>query len=240
MDVLRPGEGPLLCTATSATGLPCTHHEVEGMEFCVFHMPDDALDEAEEITGWKRCRHKFPGPDCCRAAAVRNTEPPRCKTHGANRGSLSSRHAATRTIENSAADHLATVMSREGEKWLKAQPVTNPLIELQALAGRMLAMEQHLVKRVGRLKEDQWRWSGTRTGEQVRAEILLLERAQERLHRILVDMTRLGIEDRLARVDEIWVTTIERALIAALEASGLDLTGQHKAREVLRLQLEAG
>jgi hypothetical protein len=53
-------------------------------------------------------------------------------------------------------------------------------------------------------------------------------------------MTRLGIEDRLARVDEIWVATIERALIAALEASGLDLAGQHKARQVLRVQLEAG
>jgi|SRR6516164_7894178 len=240
MDVLRPGEGPLLCTSLSASGLPCTHHEVEGMEFCVWHMPDDLLEEAEEITGWKRCRRKFGEPGACHAAAVKDTVPPRCQTHGANKGSLTSRHAATRTIERSAQEHLAEVMTREGEKWLKAAPVTNPLVELQALAGRMLAMEQHLVKRVGRLREDEWRWSGTRTGEQVRAEILLLERAQERLHRILADMTRLGIEDRLARVDEIWVATIERALIAALEASGLDLAGQHKARQVLRVQLEAG
>jgi hypothetical protein len=240
MDVLRPGEGPLLCTALSASGLPCTHHEVEGMEFCVWHMPDDLLDEAEEITGWHRCRHAFPGPNACRAAAVKDTVPPRCQSHGANKGSLSSRHAASRTIERNTQDHLAEVMKREGEKWLKAPPVTNPLLELQSLAGRMLAMEQHLAKRVGRLKEDEWRWSGSRTGEQVRAEIILLERSQERLHRILVDMTRLGIEDRLARVDEIWVTTIERALVAALEASGLDLAGQHKARQVLRVQLEAG
>ena len=56
MEVLRRGEGPGLCVENSRIGVPCTHHEVLGLEYCVWHMPDDLLEEAEQITGWKRCR----------------------------------------------------------------------------------------------------------------------------------------------------------------------------------------
>jgi hypothetical protein len=76
-----------------------------------------------------------------------------------------------------------------------------------------------------------------KVGEQLRSEILLYERAQERLAKILLDIGKLGIEQMLARIDAAQYQMIERAFDLALERTGLDLVAQDDVRSVLRREL---
>jgi hypothetical protein len=54
-------------------------------------------------------------------------------------------------------------------------------------------------QRVAELRADSWRYEGA-TAEQVRAEIVLYERALDRTARVLTDIARLDIEERQMRL----------------------------------------
>jgi len=239
MDVIRRGEGPGLCSARTNQDTICTHHEVEGMEFCVWHMPEDRLEEAEEITGWQRCRRGFGTPGACRSAAVAGTVPPACKNHGANRGSKSAKHAADRIVEGRIADNLVIILAEHGEKLMNPDPIGNPFHELMDLAAEIKAFKE-LMRQVSAylVSKERIRSAHARVGEQLRAEILIYERAQERLAKILIDITRLNIEARLAAIEEAQQRTIEQAMTIAIQRAGGDLTMQDRIRRELVTELK--
>lgn len=237
MDVMRPGEGPLLCGLPTGEGTPCEHHEVEGMGACVYHMPDDMLDEAEAITNWRRCRHDFGGTDPCHDNAVKGTEPARCRKHGAARGSIPAKQAANRIVSGQIADRLVVILAEHGEKLMRPDPIGNPLTELLELAAEVKAFKEIMRSITAYLVQRADMRYGTRMGEQLRAEVVLYERAQERLGKLLMDISRLGIDARLLQLEEQQAALIERALNAALSASGLGLIEQQEARTVLRREL---
>ena len=237
MRVIRPGEGELACTWPKG----CGNHEIDGLEFCLQHMPDDLLDEAEEITHTLRCRNGYPG-STCHALALSGTSPPRCKTHGANAGGVIAKHAAGRVVEGRVQDRMAQIMAESGERLLNPKPIGNPLVELLSLAaeiGEWKTIMQEIVLYL--LSKDRIRSAHNRVGEQLRAEVLLFERAQERYAKILQDIARLGIEHRLAAIEEQQVQLVERALgVAVAKAvAGLpdSLERSEDAREVLRREL---
>lgn len=234
-----PGTGPGLCIWTHPrSGRPCTKHDIDGLEHCLWHMPDDLLDEAEEITGVRRCRHQFGAPDACHALAVTGTSPPACKNHGANAGSATRKNAAGRVVEGRITDRLVEIMGEHGEALLQPAPVGNPLAELLDLAAEMAAWKNVLRSIVAYLaSRERIRFAHDRVGEQLRAEVILYERSLERLAKILIDIAKLNIVSQLAKIEETQVAQVDRALTAALTASGLDLTAQHKARQVLRREL---
>ena len=70
-------------------------------------MPGGLLAEAEEIRGARRCRHR----SGCLQYAVAGTWPPMCKNHGANLGSVQSRQAAVRVIEERIAVRFAEILA---------------------------------------------------------------------------------------------------------------------------------
>jgi P27 family predicted phage terminase small subunit len=145
----------------------------------------------------------------------------RCKLHGGC--APSSRVAAL----NAQAEQLM---------WrYDAPPVTNPLEALTRLAGRAAAWEEEIGRRVNELRSLRYEGIG---GEQLRAEIAVMERAMDRLGRLLVDIAKLNIEERLAGVRKQTADMLERALDKALTASGLDLHGQAAAREEFRRNLK--
>lgn len=109
-----------------------------------------------------------------------------------------------------------------------AAPVTDPLSALQKLAGRAAAWEDIIGDKINDLTSIRY---STDNGEQLRAEIAVMERAMDRLGRLLVDIAKLNIEERLAGVRKQTADMLERALDQALTVSGLDLEGQAKARE---------
>lgn len=236
----RPWEGERLCAGTTRGGHPCSSHEIDGMDFCLQHMPDDMLEEAEEICGMLRCRHSFGQPDACHFYAVKNTVPPACKNHGAQVGSTTRMHAEIRAINNQAAEHLTNLMAADPGNWLEgAKAVEDPLTELLELAGRIKLMETKLCEVVAKLDMSKWRYTRDRLGEQVRAEIVLLERAQERFAHILVQIAKLNITERLAAIEQRKLQMLERAMTLALQAADVDPEKRETAIRVLRRELKA-
>ena len=121
---------------------------------------------------------------------------------------------------------------------LDVTPVGNPLEELQKLAGRVLAWEKAIGELVNRLSGI--RYESEHGGEQLRAEVALLERAMDRCERVLVAMARLNIDERLARVTERQAALVTDVIKGALDDLGIDRSGE-EVRKVMarRLRLVA-
>ena len=234
MRVIRPGEGELLCSWPPG----CKHREIDGLEFCLWHMPDELLEEAEELARAHRCRHSFPGPDACHQMAVAGTAPPRCKTHGANLGGVISKQAATREVEGRVLDRMAQIMAESGQRLLSPRRLGNPLVELLDLAAEMAEWKDIMRDIVMYLMSEQRiRSAHNRVGEQLRAEVMLFERAQERYARILLDIQKAGIEARLAAIEERQAEIVERALSLALAKAVAGLPDALERSETGRVAL---
>lgn len=232
-------EGSSLCLGKSSTKMPCANFEVEGLDFCMHHMPIEFLEEAEAVTGIIRCRHPQDGGDICASFAVRGTDPPRCKVHGANAGSAMSKRAAGAVIEGEVMDRFKEIVAENPDRLLNPPTLSDPLSELLMVCAEMKVLKNILRDRVSVLDADSWGSLSRAEEVQVRAEVILYERALERLAATLINIIKLGIEDRLAAVTSAQVQKIEQALILALEASGSDLDGQTRARKVLIRELVA-
>jgi len=213
----------------------CGNREIDGLGFCFRHVPDDLLDEAEEITGMRRCRHH----SHCVNVAREGTVPPMCPGHGAKPGSLNSKFAAARVVEGRVTDRMIEIMGENGERLMSPPPVGNPLTELLDLAAEVKEWKQILRQIVAYLfSKDRIRSSHDKVGEQLRAEVILYERAVERLAKLYMDIGRIGIEARLAAITDRQAQVIERSLNMALQASGVDIPGQDAARKVLARELK--
>lgn len=110
---------------------------------------------------------------------------------------------------------------------LDAAPVADPLEALQRLAGRALALEQAIGEMVNNLRSV--RYQTETGGEQLRAEVAVLERAMDRCGRLLVDIAKLNIEERLAKVTEIQVKLVTDALRGQLGEMGMSADAQREA-----------
>jgi hypothetical protein len=95
--------------------------------------------------------------------------------------------------------------------------VDNPLEELAMLASELILYKDFCAAEVTRL-HGEYRYEG-RSGEQLRAEVALYERSLDRTSKLLVEWAKLGIDDRLARIEEkkasIILDMIRRILLAA-------------------------
>jgi len=121
-----------------------------------------------------------------------------------------------------------------------AGPVEDPLEALLALAGEATAWKTLLGDRVARLRAEQWRWEG-RLAEQTRSEVVLYERSVDRLGRLLVDIAKLNIDERLAqarvRVSDAQAAVLLASLAAVLDSLGLGETVVARAREMLATEI---
>jgi hypothetical protein len=137
--------------------------------------------------------------------------------HGANVCAVNSKQAATREVEGRVMDRMAQIMSESGERLLNPRQLANPLVELMGLAAEMAEWKDILRDIVMYLMSEQRiRSAHNRVGEQLRAEVMLFERAQERYAKILLDISKAGIEARLAAIEERQAEIVERALSLAL------------------------
>lgn len=228
-----PGFGTALCIGTRRDGHPCGSVEVDGLEYCLHHMPGELLEEAEALTGFRRCRHDFGTPDACRFYAVRGTDPPACKNHGANEGSNQMRGAALRVINGAADARAAEIIALHGGDITSASPVEDPYRELMQLAGEMREWKNLLQGIVARLQLAQFRYAG-KVGEQIRAEIVLYERAMERLGSMLVAIAKLNLDARLVGIRQQSLDMLDRALTLAFTKAGVAPEKMEPARAVFR------
>ena len=232
----KPGFGTALCIGRRKDGQKCGSVEVEGLEYCLHHMPEDLLEEAEQLTGFKRCRKDFGTPDACRYFAVRGTEPPVCKNHGGNAGSDQMRGVGLRLINGEADKRAGEIIAEHGSELALARPVEDPYLELMQLAGEMRDWKNMLRDRVALLRPAQYRYQG-RTGEQLRAEIVLYERAMERLGQMLVAIAKLNLDARLVGIRQQTLEMLDRALTQAFTKAGVPPEKAIEARETFRKHL---
>lgn len=118
-----------------------------------------------------------------------------------------------------------------------AAPVADPLEALQRLAGRALALEETIGELVNNLRSV--RYETEAGGEQLRSEVAVLERAMDRCGKILVDIAKLNIEERMARVTEAQAEMAEKALMATLGELGFTPQQQRDAQVKLGRHLRA-
>lgn len=97
---------------------------------------------------------------------------------------------------------------------LDVPPVDDPLSELARITGQVIAWKDAIAVKVNELTSLRY---STETGEQLRAEVGLLERAFDRCEKFLTAMARLNIDERLAAISEQRAEMIMSVLTAALE-----------------------
>jgi len=169
------------------------------------------------------------GTPCARGPAPGGI---RCKLHG---GAIprAKAKAAERLLEAKVRklvpDHVA--------------PMANPLLSLLTVAAEAEAFKDELRGLVGDLGE-RIRYSGAEGSEQLRAEVVVYERALDRVGRMCVDIAKLGLEERLVRQQEALGAGLVTVLTAALADLGLD-PAEDRVRGVVaaqlsRLELTAG
>jgi len=208
------------CTVIKTNGERCGAARSTGKDVCFRHDPDWGADD-------KRCTaHISGGYDHTerageRCANIRMAGLTVCKNHG---GAAQKEVGRRRVAEAKLMAEAARLVGR---------PVENPLTELSALAGRARAMMDILEDRVQVLfdapEDDEADHAGGASGiryrggagEQIRGEVQLYERAMDRLGRLLVDIGRLDIDNRLARIHERQVEAVVAALEAGLNAAGI-------------------
>ncbi|MEV5944231.1 hypothetical protein [Streptomyces sp. NPDC051994] len=117
-------------------------------------------------------------------------------------------------------------------------PVDNPLRALAELAGEMTVFKDALAGLVRKLDVDEIRYKGG-AGEQIRAEVILYERALERTGQLLVNVARLNIDDRLAAIEEKQADAVIAAIEAALASVGVRGADAIAAKKVAARHLRA-
>lgn len=119
----------------------------------------------------------------------------------------------------------------------QAEACGDPLEALQRLAGRALAVEQALGRMVNDL--DEIRFTDEKGAEQLRSEVALLERAMDRCGKLLVDIAKLNIDERMAKVTERQAEIMQAALDASLAEMGYPPAEQTAIRKSVARHLRA-
>ncbi|MFF0862342.1 hypothetical protein ACFYUV_11360 [Nonomuraea sp. NPDC003560] len=78
-------------------------------------------------------------------------------------------------------------------------PLEDPVGALLRLASEIAAFKEFVAGRVAELRANDWRFTDHKGAEQLRAELALYERALDRTARVLVEINRLGLEERALR-----------------------------------------
>jgi hypothetical protein len=119
-----------------------------------------------------------------------------------------------------------------------AGPVDDPLSALLALAGEVAGFKDFIAARVAEMRAEQWRYRGV-AAEQLRAEIGLYERALDRTARVLVDLAKLNLEERLVKITEQQGALIADVIRRILDGIGLTDEQQQRAPRIISRELRA-
>lgn len=171
--------------------------------------------------------HNRAGGQCRRSAIPGGTV---CHNHGG-----ASPQVKAAAAERVATERAAGVLAKLGD----AKPIDDPLHELLVIGGKskqlMAALEGAVVKleTIG--------YENANGGEQTRAELAAYERALDRCAKVLAEIVRLDIWDRLAKVEERQVALFAQALDAALAEAGLaDRAPEVRGNVARHLRVVAG
>jgi hypothetical protein len=144
---------------------------------------------------------------------MKGTDPPRCRSH------------LGRKAEVVKAEYYAARQAQAAYKLLGAEltdGITDPLTELLKLGKEVLVWKKICQEMLGGLSEIRYKSAGS--GEQLRAEVALYERSLERAAKLLADLARLGIEERLAAISEEQGAAVVRVIESVLRDPAVGLS----------------
>ena len=172
-----------------------------------------------------RCsaHRKSDGAPCGYMAAEHQTI---CRFHGA--GAPQNINAALERAKDAEAETL--LRRKLGDT--QPREIRNPTIALARLAGEMEQTKEAAAQLLVELLDPT---TATATGIDIHPYVKLYERALGRYQSILVDMARIGIEDRIAGVEELEAQIQLGAILAGLADAGVD-TPQVRAAIAARLR----
>lgn len=151
-----------------------------------------------------------------------------CVTHGGKNPKVRAK-ALQRTAErkfNAELEQLADAHF--------ATPVDNPLAALQQLAGEVVMLKEVFSQRVARLKDPGY---ASKAGEQLKTDVAVYERALDRCGKVLTDIARLNIDERLVRIEERQAELMVAVFVEAVSRMGLG-DRQVEARRIISGILE--
>jgi len=233
----QDGESARQCASIAWHGDTCKNKARPGHTTCRWHDDDYAARAAEfgragssspdydpalNPKAWKvRCNWRAgegEGENQCKKWAVKGTL--RCDRHG---GAAVKHIGEQHMKERAAKAKLLALLQEDGQtEQAIAIEEFNPLFALSKLAIEVLAMKDMLLEQVTELAEEDWVY-GDRLGiENVRAVIQLYERAVDRTSRLLVDIGRLNLDERLMKISERQGNLISEILQRVLGQLGLD------------------
>jgi hypothetical protein len=218
------GLGSTRCIEVLPSGRGCRYLEVEGMDFCLRHMPPSMLEEAEAVTGVKRCRQ-------CSELAEEGTDPPACKAHRPERIAK----AKVVAIHGGMVDRANEIVAMHAAELEDPPPLNDPYGELMACTAEMRTWKDILRRKVASL--NRYGYAG-KTGEQMLTDVLLYTQAQRDLAQVLLAIGRLNIDARLLGIRQQTAAMLERALDIALEDAEVPLEKRAHARETFRRNLK--
>lgn len=131
-----------------------------------------------------------------------------CRSHGAAKGTPAAAKAEERVVTAAADASLRKL-------WVgldQATPVKDPVASMERLAGALEAM----VDEAGAKVADLQHLAGGEHLTQLRAEVVLLERALGHLRALLVDMARLGLAERQVELQQEQAQLVTSAFLGAI------------------------
>jgi len=154
-----------------------------------------------------------------------------CLAHGGRAPQV--KDAADRRVQEQQARALATKMVGQ----VDLSRYADPFDCLEFVTSYSFAFAERLARVVEAIPDQDLRYQG-KLGEQLRGEVAAMQRALADAGRVATDSLKLGLAERRARLSEQRVEAITRALVAALQGSGLGLDGQETARAILQRELK--
>jgi len=160
-------------------------------------------DEIKDVTILPNiCAHVSARGKKCTTRAVEGY--PLCHTH----------------LSNASVQEIALVRGKDLAFDKMSGPIIdNPLEELAALVSEVVLYKDYCAEQVAKLRGEH-RYEG-RAGEQLRAEVALYERSLDRVGKLLIEWSRLNIDERLMRIEEAKATAIIEVIRRSLMSAEL-------------------
>lgn len=131
---------------------------------------------------------------------------PVCRMHG----------GATKQARAKAGERIVEDRAMKALAQLDVAPVADPLTALAELAGQAVAFKNAIAEKVNNLRTI--RYTDSKGSEQLRSELAVFERALDRCERFVTSMVKLGLDERLVRIEEAQADLVLTAIEAALDA----------------------
>lgn len=131
----------------------------------------------------------------------------------------------------------ANVAERKAQALLEGitdfEPITDPTAELARLAGRVVRWLDVLEGIVSDLHRIRY----TAETEQIDGRVIVFERAMDRAGKLLVDIAKLNLDERMVRVSEAQGKLVIAAMLAAFRELGITAEVQQELRPVVARHL---